>query len=366
MTRFRLRRLVAVSAALVLTSAAAACGTSDANEGSDGNEPQASGSDICPTEETSGEVTLSYSNPLPVFMSVLLADKLDAFSEAGLDVTVEAVPTADARPLVAQGEIDAQLTSFTSSNYNVANAGVEVKFVAPLDFQPEHPVGTPIPGFWGRKDVVGDADDLDLTQIRDGIVVGPTGTSGASAKILQDALEPFDMTLADVQTGEIMSGSDGLIALSNGAVDLAWLSAPTEVEAAKNPDLVPVAGYPPGVTGTVLLAGPSLLDRPEVLVRILQVMSDVTEEYLEGDYRENPETVKLLAEIMNVDESIVLDSTPIGFQSDFAMTGVEDYLADMQAFLMEQGELDYQEPLTMDKVLDQRFVEALETCSRPE
>lgn len=362
MTRFRLRRIFAVSAALVLTSAAAACGGSDGNEGS---EPQASGSDICPTADTTGSVTISYSNPLPVFMPVLLADKVGAFADAGLDVSVEQIPTADARPLVAQGEIDGQLTSFTASNFNVASAGVEVKFVAPLDNQPEHPPGTPIPGFWGRKDVVGEAGNLDLTQLRGGTVVGPTGTTGASAWILQKALEPYGMTLSDVQTGEIMSGSDGLIALSNGAVDLAWLSAPTEVEAAKNPDLVPVAGYPPGVTGTVLLAGPSLLDQPQVLVRILQVMSDVTAEYLEGDYREDPETVALLAELMDVDESIVEESTPIGFQPDFSMDGVADYLLELQDFLQEEGDLDYEEPLSIDQVLDERFVEALATCDRP-
>lgn len=355
-----LRRL-ATGAALAALLTATACGGPPA---AGGGGAQATGADICPTADTTGAVTIAMGQNLAVFAPMVLANATNAFADAGLDVSIEVVPTADARPLLAQGRLDAQMTSFTAANFNLADGGVEVKFVAPMDTQVESPPGTPVPGFWARRDVVGEAGALDLTKIRDGLVVGPTGTTGISAMILQGALEPFGMNLADVRTGETMTGPDGLVALSTGAVQLAWLTAPLEVEAAKNPDLVPVAGYPAGVTGTTLVAGPSLLDRPQVMVKVLQVLSDVTEEYLAGDYRQNPETVRLLAEAGRVDPSVITSATPLTFDPTFSMEGVAPFLTELETFLRERGELEYDEPVDQAKVLDTRFVEALATCGR--
>lgn len=363
MSRFVLRRFVGVSVTLAVASVAAACGGTSSGSTSDSDTKSAS--DICPTASTEGSVSIGVGTALPVFAPILLADATGAFEDAGLDVKIEPIPTADGMPLLAQGKLDGQFTSYTSANFNVVATGVDLKFIAPLDRQQETPPGATIPGFWARKDVVGDAGDLDLTKIKGGTVVGPTGTRGISAMILQNALEPFDMTLDDVETGEIMQAPDGLVALENGAVDLAWLSAPTEIEAAKSGDLVPVAGYAPGVTGTVFLAGPSLLDQPEVAVRIMQVLSDVSEEYLQGDYRDNPETVSLLAKAEGVDEEIVKESLPLKFDPTFSMDGVPDFLENLQSFLQTQGDLEYDDPLPMDKIIDSRFVDALASCDRP-
>jgi ABC-type nitrate/sulfonate/bicarbonate transport system substrate-binding protein len=358
----RLRGLVGVSAALAMVLTGAACGQPP---GGTGGGSAASAAEICPAPDTSGAVKIAMSQPLPVFAPVLLAHATGAFKKAGLDVSVEKIPTADAMPLVGQGKIDGQLTSYASANFNVVEAGVDLRFIAPLDKQVANPPGTPIPGFWARKDVVGQAGRLDLTKIRGGLVVSPTGTRGASALILRDALAPFGMNLGDVRTGQVMSGSDGLVALSTGAVQLAWLSAPVEVQAAKNPDLVPVAGYAPGVTGTTLLAGPGLLNRPQVAVKMMQVLSDVTKRYLAGDYRQNPETVALLAKAEGVSESVIRESTPLSFDPTYSLDGVDEYLTRLQTFLKDSGELEYSDPLPVDKVVDRRFVEALATCARP-
>jgi ABC-type nitrate/sulfonate/bicarbonate transport system substrate-binding protein len=363
MSRFVLRRMVGVSAALVVVSAAAACAGSSAGDTSEADAKSAA--DICPTSETDGEVTIGMGSPLPVFAPMLIANEIGAFEDAGLDVKIEPIPSTDSLPLIAQGKLDGQLTSYTSANFNVVASGVNIKYIAPLDNQKELPPDAAVPGFWARKDVVGEADDLDLTKLKGGTVVGPTGTRGASALILQNALEPFGMTLKDVETGEVMQAADGMAALESGAVDLAWLSAPTEVEAAKNPDLVPVAGYAPGVTGTVLLAGPSLEERPEVAVRMMQVLSDVTEEYLVGDYRDNAETVSLLAKAEGVDESVIKAGEPLTFDPTYSMDGVDAYLENLQEFLMTQGDLEYKEALPLDEVVDPRIVEALNTCDRP-
>jgi NitT/TauT family transport system substrate-binding protein len=365
MTTFTARRRAAAAAALALTAVAfAACGGGSSSAG-DPEADSKSASDICPTADTKAEVTIGMGQPLPVFAPFMLAEATGAFDDAGLDVTLEPIPTADGLPLLAQGKMDGQVTSYTSANFNVVQTGVDLKYIAPLDNQVQAPVGTPMPGFWGRKDQVGEAGDLDLTKIKGGTVVGPTGTRGISAMILQNALEPFDMTLEDVETGEIMQSPDGLVALTNGAVDLAWITSPLEIEAAKNADLVPVAGYAPGVTGTVFLAGPALLGEPEVGVRIMQVLSEVTEKYLAGDYRENAETVQLLSEAEGQPADTITAAQPLKFDPSFSMDGVPEFLENLQEFLSTQGDLEYDEPLSTDKIVDTRFVDALASCDAP-
>jgi NitT/TauT family transport system substrate-binding protein len=361
----RLRRLIGISAVLAAASATAACGGSSSGGGGDSDADSRSASDICPTADTSGTITIGMGSPLPVFAPMLLAEATDAFADAGLDVVIEPIPSTESLPLIAQGKLDGQLTSWTSANFNAVNEGIDLKFIAPLDNQAETPPGAPVAGFWARKDVVGDAENLDLSKLEGGVVVGPTGTRGISAMILQNALEEYGLGLDDVETGEVMQAPDGLVALENGAVEVAWLSAPMEVEAAKNPDLVPVAGYAPGVTGTVLLAGPSLLDRPEVGVRLLQVLSDVTEEYLQGDYREDPETVALLAEAEEMPEETIEAALPLTFDPTFDLDGVPEFLEELQAFLKDQGDLEYDEALPVDDVIDSRFVDALASCDPP-
>ncbi|MEV5826868.1 hypothetical protein AB0L25_14930 [Spirillospora sp. NPDC052242] len=138
-----------------------------------------------------------------------------------------------------------------------------------------------------------------------------------SGLILDNALKKGGLGINDVKLSSPLVGPDALNALANGAVSPAWVSAPLEVEAAKNPDLVPIAGYAPGVTGTAVMAGRTLLDRPEVAVKFTQVLSKVTKEHRQGDYRKNPETVRLLAAAEEVDASTIENSALLAFDPSF-------------------------------------------------
>ncbi|MDT0438647.1 MULTISPECIES: ABC transporter substrate-binding protein [Streptomyces] len=355
------RLISAITVAVTAVSLLAACGNPAERRASSERLPAGK---TCPTAKTTGSIQIGMSAPLTVFAPLTLADQTGAFKKAGLDVTVEQIPTADSLPLVAQGKLDAQATSYSTAHYNVVNSGVDLRFVHPFDNQVKEPPGTAVPGYWARKDVVGSADNPDFRALRGKKVSTPTGGTGASAKILGDKLAGVGLSLSDVQMS-IQVGPDALAALENGAVSAAWISAPLEIEAAKNSDLVPVAGYAPGVTGTTLLAGPKFVDRPEVLVRYLQVLSEVTEKYLQGDYRKNAETVSLLSEASGVKEDVIRKSALLRFDSTFSMKGVEDYLGKLQTFLSKSNELDYKKPLATSELVDTTFTEALATCAPP-
>ncbi|QFG21324.1 ABC transporter substrate-binding protein [Actinomadura sp. WMMB 499] len=349
----------AAAALLMLSGALTACASP---QGGDSGADEKAVAEICPTADTEGTIKIGMSAPLAVFAPLLLGVETGAFGEAGLDVQIEKLPSAESLPLVARGQLDAQMTSLSSSHFNTLKDGVDVRWIVPMDDQQEIPPGTPVPGYWSHKDVVGSAASPDLTKLKGGDISTPTGGTGVSGLILDNALEKVGLGINDIKLSPPLVGPDALNALANGAVSAAWISAPLEVEAAKNPDLVPIAGYAPGVTGTAVMAGRTLLDRPEVAVKFTQVLSQVTTKYLDGDYRKNAETVRLLAAAEEVDASTIEDSALLSFDPTFSMDGTEKFADELQAFALERGELEYEKPLDSADLIDTRITEAAATC----
>ncbi|MFV2175911.1 ABC transporter substrate-binding protein [Actinomadura sp. LOL_016] len=350
----------AAAALLVLSGALAACSSPQA--GADGADKK-SGAEICPTADTKGTIKIGMSSPLAVFAPLLLGIETGAFEKAGIDVEVEKIPSAESLPLVARGQLDAQMTSLSSAHFNTLKDGVDVRWIVPMDDQQEIPAGTPVPGYWSHKDVVGSATSPDLAKLKGADVSTPTGGTGVSGLILDNALAEVGLGINDVKLSPPLVGPDALNALANGAVSAAWISAPLEVEAAKNPDLVPIAGYAPGVTGTAVMAGRTLLDRPELAVKFTQVLSEVTTKHLDGDYRKNPETVRLLVAAEEVEASTIENSALLAFDPSFSMEGTEKFADDLQAFALKRGELEYEEPLDSADLIDARFTEAAASCA---
>ncbi|OLT11051.1 hypothetical protein BJF79_24895 [Actinomadura sp. CNU-125] len=343
----------------MLSGTLAACASPQA--GASGADEK-SATEMCPTADTKGTIKIGMSSPLAVFAPLLLGIETGAFDKAGIDVEIEKIPSAESLPLVARGQLDAQMTSLSSAHFNTLKDGVDVRWIVPMDDQQEIPAGTPVPGYWSRKDIVGSAASPDLSKLKGADVSTPTGGTGVSGLILDNALKKVGLGINDVKLSPPLVGPDALSALANGAISAAWISAPLEVEAAKNPDLVPIAGYEPGVTGTAIMAGRTLLDRPEVAVKFTQVLSQVTTKYLDGDYRENPETVRLLATAEEVDESTIKNSALLAFDPSFSMDGTEKFADDLQKFSLERGELEYDEPLDSADLIDARFTEAAASC----
>lgn len=359
MTRTRTRLWAGVSAMLVLSVAGLTGCNSQAGMSASADKPAA---EICPSESTTGTIKIAMSSPLLIFAPLTMAIETGAFRDAGLDVQVTRIPLADGVPLVAQGQLDAQITTWSAGHFNVVDAGVEMKWIAPIErAQPVSP-GTPMQGYWSRTDVIGSPTEPDYSQLRGKTVSSPSAGTGVGGQILSDALAKGGLTLDDVQLKGV-AGSDALVALENGAVDAAWIGSPQDVEAAKLPNLTQIATYAPGVTGSSLIAGRTLLDRPDVAVKMLQVMGDVTEQYLMGDYRQNPESVALLAKATQTSEDVVRQSAPIHWDPTFSMDGVASFLDSLQAFSMQRGDLDYEESISAEEMTDTRFSEALAACA---
>ena len=351
------RAVAAATAAVLAGSVVAGCG-SPADTASDGMAPEA----MCPTAETEGTLQIAMSSPLAVFAPLLLALQTDAFAGTGIDVAIEPIKSAESLPLMARGQLDAQITSLTAGHFNTVSAGVPVKWIAPMDKQQPVPAGEPVAGYWARADKVGSATDPDLAALQGARVSTPTNGSGISGLILDNKLSSVGLGIEDVTLTAPLVGADALTGLANGSVDVAWVSAPLEVQAATYPDLVPLAGYEPGITGTSLIVGPGMLNRPEVTVKFLQVLRQVTDEYLQGDYRTDENTVQLLAEAEQTDPETIREAALLSFDSSFDMAGAAPFADRFQEFSLQRDELEYTDPLDSAQLVDTRFAEALAIC----
>jgi ABC-type nitrate/sulfonate/bicarbonate transport system substrate-binding protein len=307
-------------------------------------------------------VSLTVSTLIEGFAPIVMAMQSGAFEAAGIDFTLEKISASDSLPQIAQGRLDGQLTSYSVGNMNAVANGIEMKWVAPFYELPPTSVTEELPGYWASTKFAGTGAKPDLTSLKGQTVASPTGGSGAGGWLLAKALEKQGLKFSDVKF-TTAAGADALIALENGAVAAAWLSAPHNQKAHKNPNLRLAATYEPGLNGSGIIVGPSLLDRPEVLTKLLQVLSEMNEKYLQGDYHQNAEVVAMLAKGLDQDPAIIKAGLPLIFDQTLDMADAAAYVEGLQKFARANGGgLDYDKDLSADKLVAPEFAAAAATC----
>lgn len=355
-----MRRLLTVLAATTLLGALTACGD-DGDESAGGeDDAQATGSgesEGCEPLEGTEDVIVSVSRPILAFAPMLLAMENGAFEEAGLNVTIEPLSAPEALAPLSQGRIDASLTSYGAGYFNATQTGVDLRWVMPsYDANPESQEG-----YWVRTDLVGTGEEMDLEALEGETFGSPTAGTGAGGLVLAEALEPAGIGLGDVTLNQL-SGADALIALENGAVAGTWLSDPIWTQAQENPDLRFFAGYGPGINGSGLVVGPRFLDRPEVLQTFIRVVSETIAEHLGPGFFEDDEVVDHLVTALDTTPEDLRQGLELGYDPELSLEGAPEFLDELQALMLDQGVLEYDEPIDTETLVDESFTEAALTC----
>lgn len=125
-------------------------------------------------------MTLAAGQLIEGMAPVLLAIESGAFDEANLDVKIEPLPTADALPpQIAQRRLDGQMTSFSTANFNMANSGMNLRWVMPLYELPSTEETEELPGYWANiRYVGGTGDELDLSGLKGQLIATPVAPAG--------------------------------------------------------------------------------------------------------------------------------------------------------------------------------------------
>lgn len=341
-------------------------GDADTDTDTDGDADTDAGADEaaadvpaeCAPLEQMEDVTLGLSRNILAFAPVFLAIENGNFEAANLNVTIEPLNSSEALAPIGQGRIDGSLTSYSVGHFNAYDSGVELQWVMPGYYSNEDSKE----GYWVRVEDAGTEDAPDIEALRGATFGSPTGGTGAGGLILAKALEPAGMSLGDIELTQL-SGTDVLVALENGAISGGWLSDPIWQQAEDNPDLRFFATYPPGVNGSGLVAGPRLLERPQVLVNFLKVVGETIDQGLTGpDHLLDEQTAAYLADAFDSTPEEIMAALPLGYDATNSLDGGAEYLDTLQGLMMDQGFLEYDTPIAGEDLIDASFGEIAAAC----
>lgn len=243
-----------------------------------------------------GTLSAEYVAPLQVAVAK------GEFAKEGLDVSLKVLPTPDALPLLAKGDVDAQWAAPEAAVMNGINGGFAIKWVAG-NFSP---APTSKSGLWVRLKDGESADHVDMAGRRLGTMIGK---GSVIAYPMDTSLKKHGGGLDKISFQQLGS-ADVLTALRNGGVDSAWLLDPVWRKVDGDEKYAFLGGQPLGEPLGGLLFGPTLLNEdPDAGVAFLRAYIRTVNTYFAGDYKSDPAFVAELAELMKIDEA-TLRSTP--------------------------------------------------------
>ncbi|UKY52579.1 ABC transporter substrate-binding protein [Streptomyces inhibens] len=224
------------------------------------------------------------------------------FKKEGLDVQLKVLPTPEALPLLAKGDLDALWAAPEAAVVNGINGGFDIRWVAG-NFSPDPKSKS---GLWVRLKNGESATSASLKGSRMGTMIGKGSV----------IMYPMDRTFAahhsdmDSVTFQQLGSSDVLTALTGGGVDSAWLLDPVWRRVDGDRKYAFLGGQPQGEPLGGALYGPNLLQRdPDAGVAFLRAYIRTVNTYFAGDYKADPAFVAELAKLLKIDAKI-LTSVP--------------------------------------------------------
>ncbi|MGW1023056.1 ABC transporter substrate-binding protein [Streptomyces sp. NPDC002577] len=243
-----------------------------------------------------GTLSAEYVAPLEVAL------EKGEFAKENLDVELKVLPTPDALPLLAKGDIDAQWAAPEAAVMNGINGGFDIKWVAG-NFSPDPESKS---GLWVRLKKGENADHVTMAGRKLGTMIGK---GSVISYPMNKALKKHGGGLDKIQFQQLGS-ADVLTALQNGGVDSAWLLDPVWRKVDGDDRYAFLGGQPAGEPLGGMLFGPKLLnDDVDAGVALLRAYIRTVNTYFAGDYKSDKSFVAELAKLLKTDEA-VLESTP--------------------------------------------------------
>lgn len=279
------------------------------------------------------------------FLSALyLADELGEFEKENIVIEYVTLPSVDAIPALALGQVDVSAIGVAATLFNNIAEGADVKLV----FSGPQPLA--YDGLWLRS-------DFDPVKSPSKMRIGNSqGAAWLGIVPVAKYLKEQNLLLAEVEFQQLPIG-DLATALDLGAVDAAWLNSPAHVPFVESGTAQLVASYEGDVSGTAFAFGPRLLGQePEVGQAFIRALMRTILEQLGPGYKDNPNTVQLLAERLGISQE-QLTSLP---ELIFGTTYNSELAVEAQLLWLELGGiLSYESPLLEDSFVDNRFINSI-------
>ncbi|GAA2303380.1 ABC transporter substrate-binding protein [Streptomyces caniferus] len=216
------------------------------------------------------------------------------FRKEGLDVRLKVLPTPEALPLLAKGDLDALWAAPEAAVVNGVNGGFDIRWVAG-NFSPAPRSRS---GLWVRLKSGESASSVSLRGSRMGTMIGK------GSVIMYPMAASFAAHGADLRSVAFqqLGSADVLTALTGGGVDSAWLLDPVWRRVDGDRKYAFLGGQPQGEPLGGALYGPNLLQRdPDAGVAFLRAYIRTVNTYFAGDYKADRAFVAELARLLKSD-----------------------------------------------------------------
>ncbi|MFC0527316.1 ABC transporter substrate-binding protein [Phytohabitans kaempferiae] len=233
------------------------------------------------------------SSLAPIFVGMELGE----FEKENLKIEFSVLPFADAMPQLATGRVDISYGGTEAGLFNAVNQGLSIKWILGNFVEPKaSDLSQPQTGLWARRDTFADPSKPNVAELKGKTLGSTVGAASAIAYPMDKALRQAGISLQDLQIKQLPA-ADLMTALSNDAVDTAWLLDPYWLAAANEPDkYVLVGGQVPGEPLGGFYAGKSLLqERPEVTQAFVRAYIRTVNTYLRGDYTKDQRVLTAIA-----------------------------------------------------------------------
>jgi NitT/TauT family transport system substrate-binding protein len=288
-------------------------------------------------------LTIGYV-PSTLFAPVFVAQERGYLQSAGFNATLTPIVAGqDAMALVAQGQMDVATAGLSAAFFNAVNRGLEVRFVASTGYQPAagHPTALMM-----RQDLY-DAGARDAGALK-GKTVGWLGNAGATAGYyVALILRKYGLTMADIQAVNV-AAPDQEVALERKAVDAIFCSAPLTALFAEKKLAQIIGNAPPGIAGTGIFFGPSLLDTPPQAAAVLGAFRRGAADVAGRGYYA-PENLAAMAKYVNQPVDLIRSTDRYDFKPNLRID--ETTLTDMQNEFITQGILTYKTALPESRLV---------------
>ncbi|MFI9050334.1 ABC transporter substrate-binding protein [Streptomyces sp. NPDC053427] len=239
-----------------------------------------------------GTLAAEYVAPLR-----LAVDKGE-FKKEGLDVRLKVLPTPEALPLLAKGDLDALWAAPEAAVVNGITGGFDIRWVAG-NFSPDPKSKS---GLWVRLKDGRSASSVSLKGSRMGTMIGK------GSVIMYPMDTSFAAHGADLNSVAFqqLGSSDVLTALTGGGVDSAWLLDPVWRRVDGDKKYAFLGGQPQGEPLGGALYGPNLLQHdPGAGVAFLRAYIRTVNTYFAGDYKADRAFTAGLARLLEVDAEVL-------------------------------------------------------------
>lgn len=290
-------------------------------------------------------LVVSTAGDFEVFSALYAADILGEFEKENLAIEYVTLPSPEALPALALGQVDVSAVGVSSNFFNAVAEGAPIKMVFP------GPSSSEGDGLWVRTawlEAESTASDITVANSQGGATLGAVPIlDWASERGLDSSMVTFER----LPIGELAG------ALDMGLVDAAWLNSPAHLPFLQDGSAQLVAEYSDGQTAVAYAFGSRLLvEQPEVGLAFVRALLRAQMNWLAPGYKAKEDVVEALAERLG--ESV----------EELRQTGELEFLTEFDTSLFDRGQerwlavgdiLAFDSPLAPELYIDTQWIAEL-------